>query len=316
MLHSHSATVCGKEVSMKPALSLAAVPGRRRATIELAKEIERRGYAGIYMPSFGDAMGLGVALALSTQSIPFGTTVQPIYLRQPSDFAAAASFIHEVSDGRFHFGIGVTHAPVHQRLGITPGKPLADVRDFVGGVRKAAEQGGGELPPIVLAAMRVRMIELASEIAEGCVFANGARSHMEASLSRLPAEKRTAVGFFIGDMIPTCISDDREAAAAVMRRTLAGYVMLPNYRNYWIEAGYEEEMHAIEQAQAAGEMAKIPSLMSDRWLEDVTLYGSAAQVRDGIDAWYGAGVKTPIIVPSSASGGQMKAFEEVFAALG
>ena len=72
-----------------PALSLAAVPGRRKATIELAKEIERRGYSGIYLPSFGDAMGLGVALALETEHIPFGTTVQPIYLRQPSDFAGA-----------------------------------------------------------------------------------------------------------------------------------------------------------------------------------------------------------------------------------
>jgi len=301
---------------MKPALSLAAVPGRRGATLELAKEIERRGYPGIYMPSFGDAMGLGVALALSTESITFGTTVQPIYLRQPSDFAAAASFIHELSGGRFRFGIGVTHGPVHQRLGITPGKPLADIRKFVASVRKSSEQGAGELPPIVLAAMRVRMIELAAEIAEGCVFANGARSHMVASLSHLPADKRNGDAFFIGDMIPTCISDDREAAAAVMRRTLTGYVMLPNYRNYWIEAGYEEEMRAIERAQAAGDMAKIPGLMSDRWLSDVTLFGSAAQVREGIEAWYAAGIKTPIVVPSSASGGQMKAFEEVFEALG
>jgi alkanesulfonate monooxygenase SsuD/methylene tetrahydromethanopterin reductase-like flavin-dependent oxidoreductase (luciferase family) len=301
---------------VKPALSLAAVPGRRRDTIELAQEIERRGYGGIYMPSFGDAMGLGVALALNTESITFGTTVQPIYLRQPSDFAAAASFVHEVSGGRFRFGIGVTHGPVHQRLGIKVGRPLDDIRRFVASVRKASEQGAGELPPIVLAAMRVRMIELAGEIAEGCVFANGARSHMEASLSHLPAEKRTGADFYIGDMVPTCISDDREAAAAVMRRTLTGYVVLPNYRNYWIEAGYEEEMRAIEQAQAAGDMAKVPGLMSERWLKDVTLYGTAAEVREGIEAWYAAGVKTPIIVPSSASGGQMKAFEEVFAALG
>src|SRR5512141_1047872 len=311
MLHAQSATVmCNQETSMKPALSLAAVPGRRPTTIELAREIERRGYSGIYMPSFGDAMGLGVALALSTESITFGTTVQPIYLRQPSDFSAAASFIHELSGGRFRFGIGVTHGPVHQRLGVTPGKPLADIRKFVASVRKSSEQGAGELPPMVLAAMRVRMIELAAEIAEGCVFANGARSHMEASLSHLPADKRAGDGFFIGDMIPTCISDDREAAAAVMRRTLTGYVMLPNYRNYWIEAGYEDEMRAVEQAQTAGDTAKIPGLMSERWLKDVTLFGSAAEVREGIEAWYAAGIKTPIIVPSSASGGQMKAFEE------
>jgi alkanesulfonate monooxygenase SsuD/methylene tetrahydromethanopterin reductase-like flavin-dependent oxidoreductase (luciferase family) len=297
-----------------PALSLAAVPGRRRATIELAQEIERRGYQGIYLPSFGDAMGLAVALALETKTIPFGTTIQPIYLRQPSDFAAQAAFIHEVSDGRFRFGIGVTHGPVHQRLGVAPGKPLSDIRNFVAAVRKTGEQGAGALPPIVLATLRRKMVELSAEIAEGCVWANGSRSHMQASLAHVPVGKRDDPAFFVGDMIPTCICDDREAAAAVMRRTLTGYVMLPNYRNYWIEAGYEEEMRAIEQAQKAGEVAKIPGLMSARWLRDCTLYGTAGEVREGVEAWFAAGVRTPILVPSSASGGQMKAFEELFAA--
>jgi alkanesulfonate monooxygenase SsuD/methylene tetrahydromethanopterin reductase-like flavin-dependent oxidoreductase (luciferase family) len=297
----------------KPALSLAAVAGRRRATVELAAEIERRGFTGIYFPSFGDAMGLAVAVALSTKEIPFGTTVQPIYLRHASDFAGAASFIHEVSGGRFIFGIGVTHGPVHQRLGATPGKPLSDIRRFVEQLRSAQS---GELPPIVLAALRQRMVELSAEIAEGCVWANGARSHMDESLAHLPAAKRDDASFFIGDMIPTCIADDRAAAAAVMRRTLTGYVMLPNYRNYWIEAGYGEEMRAIEAAQRAGDIARIPSLMSDRWLADVTLYGTKRDVMEGVEAWYAAGVRTPILVPSSASGGQMKAFEEIFAAFG
>ena len=300
----------------KPSVSLAAVPGRRKWTVELVQEIERRGYPGIYMPSFGDAMGLGVAIALNTTTIQFGTTVQPIYLRQPSDFASAASFIHELSDGRFWFGIGVTHGPVHQRLGVKPGKPLSDIRRFVEHMRKSSEQGSGPLPPIVLATLRQKMVELSAEIAEGCVWANGARPHMQTSFMHLPPEKLNDDAFFIGDMIPTCISDDVEAAANVMRRTLTGYVMLPNYRNYWIEAGYEEEMRAIEAAQQAGDAAKIPSLMSDRWLRDVTLFGTADEVRDGLEAWYAAGVKTPILVPSSASGGQVKAFEEFFATFG
>lgn len=300
----------------QPALSLAAVPGRRRATIGLAQEIEKRGYPAVYLPSFGDAMGLAVTLSLSTERIEFGTSVQPIYLRQPGDFAAQASFIHELSGGRFRFGIGVTHAPVHARLKVTPGKPLADIRSFVKRFRAAAEQGGGGSPPIVLATLRRKMVELAGEIAEGCVWANGARSHMETSLSYLPAEKRNDPSFFIGDMLPACISDDVEAAASVMRRTLTSYVMLPNYRNYWIEAGYEDEMRAIEAAEQSGEHDKIPSLMSDRWLRDVTLFGTASDVRNGLEAWYASGVRTPIIVPSSTSGGQLKAFEEVFAVFG
>jgi alkanesulfonate monooxygenase SsuD/methylene tetrahydromethanopterin reductase-like flavin-dependent oxidoreductase (luciferase family) len=52
--------------------------------------------------------------------------------------------------------------------------------------------------------------------------------------------------------------------------------------------------------------------MSDRWLDDCTLSGSVAQVRDGIEAWFDAGVTAPIIVPSSTSGGQAKAFAELF----
>ena len=35
-----------------PAVSLAAVPGRRAGTVELAADIERRGFAGLYCPSF------------------------------------------------------------------------------------------------------------------------------------------------------------------------------------------------------------------------------------------------------------------------
>jgi alkanesulfonate monooxygenase SsuD/methylene tetrahydromethanopterin reductase-like flavin-dependent oxidoreductase (luciferase family) len=158
------------------------------------------------------------------------------------------------------------------------------------------------------------MVALAGEIAQGVIFANASRSHMRESLSALPAEKRADPDFLVADMIPTCISDDVEAAKAVNRRTLARYTMLPNYRNYWKEAGYVEEMTAIETAVADGRQADIPSLMSDKWLADATLFGSAAQVREGIAAWRQAGVTTPVIVPSSASGNQIKAVDELFAA--
>ena len=43
---------------------------------------------------------------------------------------------------------------------------------------------------------------------------------------------------------------------------------------------------------------------------------AAAKVREGMEAWRAAGIKRPIIVPSSAAGNQMKALEEVFACFG
>ncbi len=295
-----------------PALALAAVAGRRKTTVELAQEIERRGFQGIYCASFGDGMGLCLSIAHATSAIRFGTAIANIYQRPAFDMGQSAAYIHEISGGRFYLGIGVSHAPSNARLGAHPGKPLGDMRAYVEQLR-AGTQAYGELPPIVLATLRKKMVKLAVEVSEGAVWANASRSHMAESLSGIPADKR-AGDFYIGDMIPTCIDDDRDAAAAVMKRTLGGYVMLPNYRNYWKEAGYREEMEAIEHALAAGERDKIPGLMSDRWLADSTLFGSVKQVRDGLEEWFAAGVKTPILVPSSTKGGQMKAFEEMFAA--
>jgi len=300
-------------MTTKPSVSLVAVAGRRKATLELAQRLEQEGFGGIYCPSPGDGLALCEALAIATREIPLGTSIANIYTRHPFDYATTASVIHELSGGRFRFGIGVSHGPTHQRLAISVGKPLEDIRRFVGDVR-AAEKHVGQLPPLVLATLRRRMLELAAEIAQGAVWANGARSHMKTSLSFLPEARRADPAFFIGDMIPTCIDDDRTAAAAVMRRTLTSYVKLPNYQNYWIEAGYAEEMQAIQSAIARKDDDAIPGLMSDRWLGDVTLFGPASAVREGVEAWRATGIKTVILVPSSTRGGQMKAFEELIAA--
>lgn len=294
-----------------PAVALVAVPGRRQVILDLAREIERRGFSGIYAPAIDDSVSLCASLAHVTERIMFGTSIQPIYMRHPVNLGEAAAHIQEVSGGRFVLGIGVSHGPIHNRLGIQVGKPLSDVREYVAAMRAGASEKA-PLPPVILASLRTKMLQLAVEIGDGAVWANASRSHMAESLSVVPADRRD--GFFVGAMIPTVIDEDRAAAAAINRRTLAGYVSLPNYRNYWKEAGYVEEMDAIEAALAAHDRDRVPGLMSDRWLADVTLCGSVPEVREGYEAWLDAGVTNPILVPSSTSGGQMKAFEELFAA--
>lgn len=293
-----------------PAVSLAAVPGRRLKTIEVAQEIERRGFPGIYGPSLGDSLSLCTAIAMATSTVELGTSITPIYTRNVIDFAGTAGFLHEVSGGRFRFGVGVSHAPAMSRLGIKQGKPLSDMRQFVEDLRAVPRVG--DLPPIVLATLRDKMIKLAEEIAQGMVFANGARSHMGHSLGVLAESTRSGSDFFIGNMIPTCVNDDKAAAMAVNRKTLTSYAFLPNYRNYWKQAGYEEEMNGVEAALKAQDLDRVPECLSDRWLADTTLFGSPSEVREGIEAWFDAGIKTPIIVPSAVAGGQMQAIQEFF----
>ena len=267
-----------------PALSLAAVPGRRAQALELAVEIERRGFSGIYCPSFGDAMGLCLSIAHATTHIEFGTSIQPIYLQHPIALATSASYLHEVAQGRFRLGIGVTHGPVVKRLGVETGKPLSDMREYVGTMRSAAEQMGG-LPPVVLATLRDKMVGLAVEVGDGAVWANASRSRMAHSLALVPAD-RPAGDYWIGNMIPTVIDDDLAAARARNRKTLQGYVALPNYRNYWIEAGYEAEMAAVIAGLDARDGEAVLAAMSDRWLDDCTLSGPVGRAREGIEAWF------------------------------
>jgi alkanesulfonate monooxygenase SsuD/methylene tetrahydromethanopterin reductase-like flavin-dependent oxidoreductase (luciferase family) len=253
-------------------------------------------------------MGLCVSLAHVTSRINYWTSIQPIYYSHPVEMANTASHINEMSDGRFRLGLGVSHGPVTDRLGVETGKPLADTSNYVAAMR-ANERFGGQLPPIYLATLRNKMLQLATDISEGAIWANASLSHMSQQLSEVPNAVRG--DFFLANMIPTVIDDDVEAARAVNRRTLTGYVSLPNYRNYWRAAGYVEEMDAIEAAIEAGNKDILPSLMSDKWLDDNTISGSASHVRARFEEWAHAGV-TPIAVMSSTTGGQVKAINQLF----
>src|SRR5215469_15043566 len=242
-----------------PALNLIAQPGQRRATLEIAREIEQRGFAGISVSSQFSNMAQCLGLAFATERIPFATAIAPIYAQTAEEFAHQAAYIHEVSGGRFQFGIGVAHPPSHIRMGVTPGKPLADIRAFVAKIR--SHEGIGALPPIILAALRRRMIALAAEIGDGLVFANGSRSHMTAALGALPAAKRDDPNFFIGNRIRTSICDDETEARAVLRRTVSNYALMPYYCNYWKEAGYVAEMTGVEAAVAEGRLDDVPKYL-------------------------------------------------------
>jgi len=295
-----------------PALNLVAQPGQRRAALDLAREIERRGFAGISVSSQYNNMAQCLGLAFATERIPFATAIAPIYAQTVDEFAQMAAYLHEVSGGRFQFGIGVAHPPSHIRMGVTPGKPLADIRAFVAKLKSV--EGIGALPPIVLAALRKRMVALAAEIADGLVFANGALSQMSRSLDIIPLARRNDPSFFIGNRVRTCVCDDEAEAKAVLRRTVTNYALMPYYRNYWKEAGYIEEMTAIETAVAEGRTEDIPKYLPDRWLADCTLFGPPAKIRDGVEAWRAAGIKTPVLVPLSADGNQTTAIRQVFEA--
>ena len=176
----------------KPHVAIWDQPGARAERIAFVQELERRGFPGVWAPSRGDNVAFLLAVLERTERISVGTGIANIYLRHPQLMGEAGSLIEELHPGRLLLGIGVSHGPMHQALGLTVGKPLGDTRDYVAAMREAV--GDAPFPRLVLAALRKRMTALSGEIAEGAVWANGVRSHMAASLAEIPAGRRG--GFF------------------------------------------------------------------------------------------------------------------------
>ncbi|MFM8777773.1 MAG: LLM class flavin-dependent oxidoreductase [Acidimicrobiaceae bacterium] len=298
--------------NFRPAVSMVAPAKKRHAILELARRAEELNFAGIACPSLGATMGLCVSLAHSTNEIKFWTSIQPIYYSHAIEMANTAAHIHEVSNGRFALGLGVSHGPVVDRLGATTTTPLADIKNYLAAM-KAQERFSGDLPPIYLAALRNKMMHLASEISNGAIWANASRKSIATQIALLPDSKRS--NMFIANMIPTVISDDVDAARAIHRKTLVGYVTLPNYRNYWRACGYGEQIDAFEKilSESAKESrnTEIISAMDNEWLDDCTISGDVDAVRERLYGWAQIGV-LPIAVMSSTSGGQAQAISQLF----
>ena len=277
----------------KPHVAVWDQPGGRARQIAFARELERRGFPGVWAPSRGDNVAFLLTVLERTERLAAGTGIANIYLRHPQLMGQAGSLIEELHPGRLLLGIGVSHGPIHEALGLTPGAPLGDTRAYVAAMRKAAVDA--PFPRVVLAALRRRMTALAGEIADGALWANGVRSHMAASLSAIPPERRE--GFFAGNLIATAVDDDRAAALAAVRAGLRRYFGLPNYQRYFREAGYGDEVAAARAAIARGDREGLAAAISERFVADCCLVGSASEVRAQAEAWAAEGV-TLVIAPS------------------
>jgi alkanesulfonate monooxygenase SsuD/methylene tetrahydromethanopterin reductase-like flavin-dependent oxidoreductase (luciferase family) len=291
-----------------PAVTMISTPGRLGELVELGTELDRAGFPAIHLTSAGDPVGLALSLAHATSSITLATSVLPIYRRHPTDLAAAASHLAEVSGGRFVLGLGVSHAPQRARLGVRPGSLLGDTKEYVQALTGLLAQAR-YAPPVVLAALRPRMVALALDEASGLVQANAARSAVPALVAQV-RERRPEFGTAV--MVPAVLGDDVDAARERCRDILTSYLGRASYVEYWRANGYAAEMAAVDAA--AGDPAAVRAAMTTRWVGDVCLYGPPARIREGVAAWQETGLDAPVLVPSSLDGGHRTALRQVLAA--
>lgn len=255
---------------------------------EAAKRIESLGYRTLWFPEATgrDPFAQAAHLFSRTERLQLASGIANIYHRHPHSMMQGARTVAEQSGGRFILGIGVSHAPLVTGMrGLEYGKPVSTMREYLKSMRAAPYSGAppGEGPPVVLAALGPKMLELAGEETDG--------AHPYWTTPEHTAQAREIMG---SDAL-LCVEQkivletDPSKARAVGRAALAMYAPLPNYRNNWKRLGFTEE----EIAEGGG---------SDRLIDALVAWGDERAIHDRIEAHWSAGASHVCIQPLDPSG--------------
>jgi probable F420-dependent oxidoreductase len=108
-----------------------------------------------------------VLLAATTDGV-VATGIANIYARDPMAMMNGARTLAEAYPGQFVLGIGVSHAPAVATRGAVYEKPLTRMAHYLDAMDAVTWSGAAVgRPPIVLAALGPRMLELAAERTDG-----------------------------------------------------------------------------------------------------------------------------------------------------
>jgi F420-dependent oxidoreductase-like protein len=281
--------------------------------VDLARTAERLGYESVWVThGLGrDSFLVLAAYGAATSRIGLGNGVVPIYPRHPVAMAQAALTLNEMTAGRFRLGIGVSHAASMQdMLGLRVTEPLATMREYVAVLRGALGEGSDfsgrhyrarwtmavprrpAAPPIYLAALSAKMLELAGEIADGVILWLCPPAYVrEVALPALTRGRRRAgrplEGFEVVAAVPLAVTDDRTAALTAFRGELTRYATLPFYRAMLESAGLGAELTAFDRDGV------VPASMA----EALGAVGSAETAQAYVEAYRRAGVTLPAVRP-------------------
>jgi probable F420-dependent oxidoreductase len=311
--------------------------------VDLARAAELHGYEAVVAGEVAgpDAFALLAAIAVATERVTLGTGVVPLSTRSPALLAMGFQSVASLAPGRVVAGVGVSSPTVVERWhGRTFAPPLAYVREVLPALRaaldgeKLAVDGEhvrsdgfrltlppGPRVPIVLAAMRPRMIGLAGELADGVFLtwcppeeaAEGVELLREGArrAGRDPDELLVIASFF------AYAGPDVDVARERMRRYVMQYASVSTHRDSFARS--IPNLDEVEAAWRAGDRKRALSLVSDEAVERLTPLGADAAVRRARDL-SAAGVDLPLMVVTAAapgdSAGPLATIEAVGAALG
>ena len=262
-----------------------------------------------------------VALAATcTERMRVGTGVVNAFTRGPAVLAQHAASMQQLSGGRFALGIGSSSNVIVERWnGIPFERPRTRVRETVEFLRAAlaGERAGDgrfklDLPPerpvpIVIAALRERMLQTAGELGDGAFLNYLPLSKVDVVLEEVrkgereagkePGSTETFCRFF-------CIQGDPEQTIGLARWMFCAYATVPVYENFFRWLGYGEEIDPMVDAWRSGDRAKALEVAPQELIEDIFVLGEPDAQRERLAAYQERGVDVPIalLIPGGGPG--------------
>jgi F420-dependent oxidoreductase-like protein len=198
-----------------------------------------------------DALTVIALAGKATSRIEIGTAVVPTYTRHPNVMAQQALTANAAAGGRLVLGIGPSHRPVIERLGLSYDHTARHVREYVSIVRALVHEGradfhgrmynlttalqvpGAQPFPILISALAPAMLKIAGSLADGTITWMAGRKAVESHIVPLITaaareagrpEPRVAVG------VPVAVCDDESEGREKAARIFQMYGNLTNYR--------------------------------------------------------------------------------------
>lgn len=212
-----------------------------------ARRVDELAYGTLWVPETvgREPFTLLGLLAAETSQIMLGTSIVSIWGHDAQTTRMAAMTLHEATGGRFVLGLGVSHLHLAEKLrGHTFDRPLTRMREYLAAYRAAVYRGpmveGVGDPPMLIAALRERMLALAATDADGAfpyLVTPERVAWMRGLLDTAAVARETKPVLAVS--MPAVLEPDAEAARAVARAYLTPYLRTPAYQASWAEQGFE-----------------------------------------------------------------------------
>jgi len=239
-----------------------------------AQRVEAWGYSALWTPEAvgRDPFSLIGYLAARTESLVLATGIANIYARDPMTMKSIHKTLAELAPGRFVLGIGVSHEHLVKRVrGHDYTKPLSTMRAYLDAMEAALYMGSepGEEAPIVLAALRDKMLGLAASRVRG------AHPYLVPPAHTARARKVMGPDAWLCPEQMVLLETDPVRAREIGRANLQVYIRLPNYQNNLKQFGFTD--------------ADFADGGSDRFVDEMIAWGDVESIRARIQAHWDAG---------------------------